>query len=143
MSILKHYLENQDKRFSKIKKYNKNKKKRFNKKHKNCLKEFGIIKTNKVKYTKKTYADYLKTHHWKVTRIRFWKKYPRICLCCGNEAKELHHCNYSRLGFEKEEDLVPLCRNCHEEVHCLILNNKQVKLKNAHKVYKALLELNG
>jgi hypothetical protein len=30
---------------------------------------------------------------------------------------DLHHRNYDRLGHERFDDLIPLCRACHEQLH--------------------------
>ena len=36
---------------------------------------------------------------------------------CTNEAKEVHHLTYERLGKEWLDDLQALCRKCHEQKH--------------------------
>lgn len=33
---------------------------------------------------------------------------------------DLHHRSYDRLGAERDADLVPLCRSCHDTVHEVI-----------------------
>jgi 5-methylcytosine-specific restriction endonuclease McrA len=43
------------------------------------------------------------------------------CAVCGEpwtlRRGDLHHRSYDRLGHERFDDLVPLCRACHERVH--------------------------
>jgi hypothetical protein len=40
------------------------------------------------------------------------------CLGCGTrKTLQFHHLNYDRVGRETANDLIPLCRNCHERVH--------------------------
>lgn len=36
---------------------------------------------------------------------------------CTNEAKEVHHLTYERIGKEGLDDLQALCRKCHERKH--------------------------
>lgn len=93
---------------------------------------------NKIEYIKK-YNDYLKTTHWKQFRKNYWKIERKICYCCGEEAKDLHHFDYKKMWKEKNSDIIPLCRKCHNEIHTLIINDKKIKLKNAHYIYKKLL----
>ena len=45
---------------------------------------------------------------------------------CSNDAKDVHHYNYDRVGKERvgmdpealeENDLIALCRQCHADLH--------------------------
>jgi 5-methylcytosine-specific restriction endonuclease McrA len=45
------------------------------------------------------------------------------------ENVDLHHMTYKRLGNEWDEDLVPLCRDCHKSIHRLF-PGKGRKMKN-------------
>lgn len=49
---------------------------------------------------------------------------PIVCAVCDAPWRvtrdDLHHRSYDRLGHELDEDLVALCRGCHEELHQLI-----------------------
>jgi hypothetical protein len=65
-----------------------------------------------------SYADYLKSDHWKAFRKRYMKSgRPRLCLACGHGRIQLHHLTYNRIGNERLEDLIPLCGDCHRKVH--------------------------
>lgn len=70
------------------------------------------------KWTKATYADYLRTEHWQQTRAKALKRAGHKCqLCAASSQLEVHHNTYERLGGEKPTDLVVLCRNCHKAHH--------------------------
>ena len=38
-----------------------------------------------------------------------------ICKGCTNEATQVHHLTYKRIGKERLDDLQALCRKCHEQ----------------------------
>lgn len=100
--------------------------------------------------TAKTYEDYLKTKHWLLLRQEIAKKYGFICKDCGKSVLdrfEIHHLTYKRVGNEKEDDLVCLCRDCHEartqETKNKKMRNKELgkaslseKIKNADTIKK-------
>jgi 5-methylcytosine-specific restriction endonuclease McrA len=62
------------------------------------------------------YAEYLQTEHWNEVRLVAIKRYLNQCLC-GKDAKDAHHVNYDRKGFERPEDVIALCRECHTLWH--------------------------
>ncbi len=62
------------------------------------------------------YAEYLQTEHWSEVRLAAIRRYLNQCLC-GKDAKDAHHVNYDRKGFERPEDVVALCRECHTRWH--------------------------
>jgi hypothetical protein len=88
------------------------------------------------------YKSYLKSKHWKKFRENYFKNHTRTCYCCFEDATELHHNNYDNLFRETEKDVVPVCRNCHEEIHTFILNEKEFNLSNAHELYRQYLSNN-
>jgi hypothetical protein len=88
--------------------------------------------------TKETYADYRRSDHWHGTRKdALWRAQNRcqspICrygyvrawteeeiseqLRQGEYRLDVHHLTYERLGSELADDLLVLCRNCHELIH--------------------------
>jgi len=91
---------------------------------------------------KKGWNKYIKSKYWKRRKEQYWRKFPKICYCCGDTNKsdfiDLHHIVYS-VFRERNKDLIPLCRYCHEYVHTLILNNNDINLTNVHIVRKHLL----
>ncbi len=85
-------------------------------------------------YTGKiTYADYLKSDHWRSIRQQKIDKCNGGCEVCGEDEVRLdvHHKNYENLGHETLEDLAALCPYCHTDVHKIIsdLKSKEFKQK--------------
>ena len=79
-------------------------------------------------------AAYYETHHWQKFR-HDWKftsgRYR--CVVCGDGYNHLHHRSYERLGAEGPEDVVPVCKECHEATHETLLDRRPgVTLWNAH-----------
>jgi hypothetical protein len=69
---------------------------------------------------KVAYHEYLKSPEWQSVRQ---KKLAATGFCCdGCGAKtglEIHHLTYSRVGRERMDDLMTLCRSCHGISHKL------------------------
>lgn len=74
----------------------------------------------------KRYADWLASPGWHKRR-RHWaseeqRRYGRIvCALCGarwsQSHGDLHHLSYNHIGKERHDDLMAMCRPCHELVH--------------------------
>ena len=92
-------------------------------------------------YKDMPYRKYLSTGRWKRRRLEYYKTHKKICFCCELESYVLHHLTYKRIGEEKDKDLIPLCEECHNEIHTLILNDIQINLDNGHIVHKQMLNL--
>ena len=64
------------------------------------------------------YLGALKSYHWKCLRNEWLFQTSSTCSRCGTrfpESKlELHHLTYVRLGCERPEDTVLLCKRCHD-----------------------------
>jgi 5-methylcytosine-specific restriction endonuclease McrA len=69
------------------------------------------------------YSDYINSDAWREVRRRYWaSKMPKDCYVCGRSrhpGMHLHHRTYKNLGNERLMDLVPVCPECHEEIHRL------------------------
>jgi 5-methylcytosine-specific restriction endonuclease McrA len=64
------------------------------------------------------YAEYLKTAHWQRVRTLALEQAGFQCeLCSSTEALEVHHRTYGRLGFERPDDVIALCHDCHRDHH--------------------------
>lgn len=64
------------------------------------------------------YADYLQTAHWQRVRGLALEQAGHACDLCGRDRDlEVHHRTYERLGFERQSDLIVLCRDCHQDHH--------------------------
>lgn len=63
------------------------------------------------------YQDYLALPWWDFVRTRTLRRANYRCeLCQESQATEAHHTTYKRIGCEKPDDMVALCRDCHEHV---------------------------
>ncbi len=61
---------------------------------------------------------YIQGERWKERKEAYYKKFGKICAACfSKKCVDLHHMTYKRLGNEWDEDLVPLCRDCHKSFH--------------------------
>lgn len=67
-----------------------------------------------------TYREYLTSEKWKKRRQCYFDKHLHKCRACNSEKRiQLHHKTYRRLGEERDADLVPLCFNCHKNLHAI------------------------
>lgn len=66
-----------------------------------------------------TYEEYLKAPQWDGRRKEALKRSGFRCQVCnkGNCVLDVHHRTYERLGRERDEDLIVLCRGCHGISH--------------------------
>ncbi|MDF2892097.1 MAG: hypothetical protein K0R80_2464 [Clostridia bacterium] len=79
---------------------------------------YTIRKMKKLK--RMPYNQYLKTYHWELARSAVLKRDENQCADCGkskDESLEVHHVTYIRRGKENLEDLMTLCKDCHQERH--------------------------
>lgn len=66
-------------------------------------------------------TDYLTSSWWKRVRwAKLWSSGEICAVCRSTEDLNVHHNTYRRLGCERPEDLIVLCRRCHETFHDLI-----------------------
>lgn len=88
---------------------------RLNRKHK----KIGSGKVfKKVKKSKPKYSVYILSKEWRNRCKSFYAKYGKVCAACGETRNiHLHHMTYRHLGNELDEELAPLCRQCHHEYH--------------------------
>lgn len=64
------------------------------------------------------YTDYLQTPHWQRVRREALTRAKGCCALCASKVKlEVHHRTYARRGRENPEDVIALCKNCHERFH--------------------------
>lgn len=65
------------------------------------------------------YAEYLKTHYWQELRRSKVRAAGFRCERCraSNVRLDVHHLSYERWGYESRDDLVVLCRGCHDAEH--------------------------
>lgn len=66
------------------------------------------------------YDEYMLSEEWARKRQHVFAAQGSDCIDCGNSATDIHHLHYETLGDEcPENDLVPLCRDCHSKRHGL------------------------
>ena len=65
-------------------------------------------------YYRKTY---LKSDHWKALRASKLKQSPCCEKCGAKHRLDVHHLDYKNLYDVTLEDLMTLCRRCHEAEH--------------------------
>lgn len=65
------------------------------------------------------YASYLQTRHWARMRRRALERAHFRCEGCPTRSRvlDVHHLTYARLGCELPDDLMVLCRPCHDFEH--------------------------
>lgn len=66
----------------------------------------------------RSYRDYLNGSEWAEAKGRYRASGKlQSCLVCRAPNVDLHHRTYGRLGAERLDDLVALCREHHEQLH--------------------------
>lgn len=84
----------------------------------------------------KSLEEYYESDHWKVFKKAYYSQHPKRCWATGRTDNiDLHHITYENLGNEKDEDVIPLCREMHEKLHKFVKEYK-VPLDKAHLVLK-------
>ncbi len=61
---------------------------------------------------------YIHSPDWAERKRQYFSRHRRKCARCpSTERIQLHHKTYENLGMEKDEDLEPLCEDCHNMHH--------------------------
>jgi len=66
------------------------------------------------------YEQYINSPQWRARKVDYYSRHPKRCRACDTSNGviiDLHHHTYERLGYELDEDLVPLCRYHHKQIH--------------------------
>jgi 5-methylcytosine-specific restriction endonuclease McrA len=63
------------------------------------------------------YNEYLLSPEWYARRLAVLKRDGNKCRACQDDASQVHHLTYERVGKEPLEDLVAICDGCHERLH--------------------------
>jgi hypothetical protein len=68
------------------------------------------------------YSDYLESPQWSMRRQIHLDQAANRCQLCNQNGNTLdvHHKTYERVGRERFDDLIVLCRSCHNRVHAII-----------------------
>jgi 5-methylcytosine-specific restriction endonuclease McrA len=72
-------------------------------------------------YRKRSYAERRMTQEWAVLKKQVHRRDGYRCCLCGRDDMQLHvhHRTYETYAEERLEDLITLCRSCHEHFHFL------------------------
>lgn len=73
------------------------------------------LRTEKPTGFETKYQMYLRSQHWLLFRrvVLMLANFKCAGEGCKNEAREVHHLNYKRVGKELLSDVEPLCGKCH------------------------------
>ena len=64
------------------------------------------------------YGTYLRSVHWQTMRRLAHDRAQGTCELCGRGGQlDVHHKTYERIGEERLDDLIVLCRSCHSKFH--------------------------
>ena len=76
------------------------------------------LHARRTELSRMRFEEYLKTPEWKTRRSRALIRAGNRCQVCTNTDRlEVHHRSYERFGDELLEDLVVMCRKCHQHFH--------------------------
>ena len=81
------------------------------------------------------HREYLKSATWQDIRSDILKRDNHTCQWCKNPGSDVHHLTYKNWGNEKPEDLITLCRACHDRHHSNKKTTKGKKHTNIRKIY--------
>lgn len=71
-----------------------------------------------IHYSRKEYREeYLASPEWKLKSAAILKRDPICTLCDSSPSCDAHHLTYERIHFERETDLIGVCRPCHNLIH--------------------------
>lgn len=76
------------------------------------------------------YEEYLLSQQWQDKRAVKLRAHPACQLCSFPYELNVCHLTYERLGDERDEDLVVLCRSCHSRHHFIETLTKLPELKD-------------
>lgn len=91
------------------------------------------MRRKKVKKTRTTTKEYLRSEHWEDVKKRFSRQ-DEVCEICGTphwhkkrdgtwKAVRMfvfHHKHYKTVGHEERQDLMRICKRCHDMCHKIL-----------------------
>lgn len=95
---------------------------------------------------KARYRAYLQTDHWQALRQDLFTLRGHHCaICSSDDLVDAHHLAYRNLIDCTPDDLMPLCRHCHDLVHLWHrdgnLNRRQLQAQTYPERVKILQDL--
>jgi hypothetical protein len=79
----------------------------------------------------RVYREYIASWQWTKRKEAYYAKHSKECAICKSFRVDLNHIYYGNYGFEKDEDLVPLCRTHHDALHRKIGVHKDMRYATA------------
>ncbi len=81
--------------------------------------QIDVTGTLSITIPSQSYQDYLESGRWKHKRDQARERAGHRCQVCNAKGPILdtHHRTYERIGNELPEDLIVLCRPCHDTFH--------------------------
>lgn len=77
------------------------------------------------------YQEYLSSKKWQALRKQVLKRDNYSCqLCTSKDDLQIHHKTYVRFGFENLDDLITLCKKCHEKHHDEKIKQREIEMYN-------------
>jgi len=67
----------------------------------------------------RSYREFLDSEDWQKMRNKVMARDKHTCQICGAKATEVHHKAYTtrRYHLENLDNLIAICRKCHENIH--------------------------
>lgn len=93
---------------------------------------------------KPDYHSYIESIEWEARRNEYFKTHPKQCIGCGcTQDIALHHLTYENLGYERDEELVPVCCECHQIIHNFLNHIRTNEWHILEEKWKAFSKING
>jgi hypothetical protein len=81
-------------------------------------KHYELLNRQRISEWRLNYETYLNSGKWKEIRKIILERDQYICQMCKiNDAVQVHHLTYKRLGNEQLFDLISVCLDCHNKEH--------------------------
>ena len=86
------------------------------------------------------YRDYLLTDHWRNLSIKVKERDGNKCKLCNSwDSLNAHHRTYKNRWKDNEiEDIITLCKNCHQMIHDNLELNSKHEQTNKHDIRKPI-----
>ena len=96
-----------------------------------------------AKRLSREYLDYIASPAWRNVRSLVLKRDNARCRDCGSKSlhNDVHHLTYIRLGTERLDDLITLCRECHNKRHGVAVKVVKWRKKKKSKNRKRLSDM--
>jgi len=81
------------------------------------------------------YRDYIKSPAWERRKEEYYSRHAKACFVCGDTNRvELNHKRYGNYGYERDTDLVPLCRMHHQIITDRFKTQKNMRYQHDYMI---------